>query len=597
MDQIVRLKQFENSQKLDTRELLTQLEKLEFGLDNFSFTELKSAEASKLKESFAAFKNGLEEKVFGLPITEEHQSFTGINEEQLSQETQLIANVSHEIRTPLNGIVGFLDLMKETDLNSRQRQLLNAMDSASKNLLGVINQLLEFSALASGHEKFERVPFNLSNLFNEVAFLCKTLINDANVKLIVNFDENIPNSLIGDPSKLSQVLLNLVGNAIKFVEKGEIRLQVNLKENKRNKVFLEFVVSDTGIGIANEHLKHIFETYRQAEPSTKVKYGGNGLGLSIVKEIIEQQHGCMAVSSQLGVGTTFKVILPYEKKGTEYPTHSREVQHTSSKANDFDISGNTILVLEDDILNQRLMENRLEQWGCTSHITANGLEGLKLLEDHPIDLILLDMHLPDMNGFEIVKHIRRNEKLRYLPIIVLSGDAYTKQQNQFIELGINDFMLKPYNALNLLEKIHINLKSVCNTSNMQLKESVAQVDDSKPKLVDLKPILNECLGKTELLDELVLLFEQNILEFIGKTKMHLQSRNIQGVGFAAHKIKSSLKMLHADVLIKIAEEMILECRTSNNLAFLKILFEEFVTEYPKVEMAIKAELNRIKKVD
>ena len=578
-----------NSKKLDTRELLTHLEKLEYGLDSFSFSELKSSEASKLKKSFESFKNGLEEKVFGVAEETSMQTETLKTENQDFQENRLIANVSHEIRTPLNGIVGFLDLLKETQLTTQQLELVNAMDSASKNLLDVINQLLELSTLSAGQEKFEKVSFNPSNLINEVSFLCNTLINEKQVELLINYDKSIPKYLLGDPSKLSQVLLNLMGNAIKFVEKGRICLDVNLKEEKNAKVFLEFVVSDTGIGIANEHLKHIFESYRQAEPSTKLKYGGSGLGLSIVKEIIEKQHGCLAVSSALGVGTTFKVILPFEK------TRMGNAQtNTIEKQSSLDISGKSILVLEDDILTQKLMENRLEQWGCKSYITDNGLFGLQLLENHKIDLLLLDMHLPVMDGFEIVQRIRKNERFKKLPIILLSGDAYTEQQEDFEELGINDFILKPYNSTELLEKIYHNSKRGKRTIEETMVEEAKQGKAIAAHIVNLDPIMEECLGKTELLDELIRLFEQNILEFIGKTKMHLQSRNIQGVGFAAHKIKSSLKMLHVDGLIKICEEMILECRTSNNIDRLKTLFEGFVAQYPKVEMAITLELKRIK---
>ena len=219
--------------------------------------------------------------------------------------------------------------------------------------------------------------------------------------------------------------------------------------------------------------------------------------------------------------------------------------------------------------------------------------GLQLLENHRIDLLLLDMHLPGLSGFEIVKRIRSHQKFANLPIIVLSGDAYTKRHELFDQLRIDEFILKPYNSDELFEKIHRNIKTMEQQIETSITAEVKSTNEAV-QIVDLNPILEECLGKTELLDELIRLFEQNILEFIGKTKMHLQSRNIQGVGFAAHKIKSSLKMLHAEGLIKLSEEMILECRTSNNLAMLKTLFEQFVSEYPKVEMAIQSELKIIK---
>ena len=573
---------------MDTRELLTQLEKLEYGLDHFSFSELKSAEASKLKETFEAFKNGLEEKVFGIPNQSTTYQSVEIPKNKTVDDGRLVANVSHEIRTPLNGIVGFLDLLKETKLSPQQWELVKAMDSASKNLLGVINQLLELSALAAGQEKFETVSFTPANLINEIAFLCRTLINEKQVKFVVNYDENIPKYLLGDPSKLSQVLLNLTGNAIKFVEQGEIRLEVNLKEEKNRKVYLEFVVSDTGIGIANEHLKHIFESYRQAEPQTKFKYGGSGLGLSIVKEIIEKQHGCLGVSSALGVGTTFKVILPFDKNPNQSPVKKKDVVKK-----ELDITGTSVLVLEDDQLTQRLMENRLQQWGCRTYITEDGLFGLQLLENHAIDVILLDWHLPGMDGFEMVQRIREIPEFCDLPILVLSGDAYTTQIEQFERLNINGFILKPYNSQELLEKIH-DITKIKKQNVEKIKSQSIPNHNKKESLVDLNSIMEECLGKTELLDELIRLFEQNILEFIGKTKMHLQSRNIQGVGFAAHKIKSSLKMLKIDCLIRISEEIILESKTGNDLDRIRSLFDEFVIAYPKIEMAIQEERKRIK---
>jgi len=588
MNQIVRLyNNLKTQTSLDTRELLTHLEKLEYGLDLFSFSELKSSEASKLKESFEAFKNGLEAKVFGVPAEDATQTDITTPRSKASQDNHIIANVSHEIRTPLNGIVGFLDLLKETGLSGEQQKLVSAMDSASKKLIGIIDQLLELSTIAAGQEKFEKVSFNPANLINEVSFLCKTLINGKQVQLLVNYDEGIPEYLLGDPSKLSQVLLNLMGNAIKFVEHGQIRLDVNLKEERHKKVFLEFVVQDTGIGIANEHLKHIFESYRQAEPGTKLKYGGSGLGLSIVKEIIEKQHGSLAVSSALGVGTTFKVILPYKKT-----TLNTAIKSKIDDKDLINISGKSILVLEDDALTQKLMENRLEQWGCTSYITENGMSGLQLLENHKIDLVLLDMHLPGIDGFEWVYRIRKNKNYKELPIIVLSGDIQTKNHQNFNELKIDDFILKPYDSNELLQKIYRNIQQKEQYKQKMILEKEEDVQKTVP-LVNLKPLVEECLGKKEVLDELIRLFEQNILEFIGKTKMHLQSRNLQGIGFAAHKIKSSLKMLHANRLIKICEEMILECRTHNDIEALRALFETFVTEYPMIEKEIHQQLKRI----
>ncbi len=568
------------------------LEKLESGLDSFSFSELKSKEASALKKSFEAFKNGLEEKVFGPdPHTIHKQREMEDSVNASGRERSFVAKVSHEIRTPLNGVVGFLDLLKETSLTPKQMELINAMDSASHNLIELINEILEFSKLASGQEKFESVPFNISNVVNEIGFLSKTLINEKDVEFVMHYDENIPNVLLGDPSKLSQVLLNLTGNAVKFVEKGEIRLEVNLKEATRKKVFLEFVISDTGIGIANENLKFIFDTYRQVDATAKHNYGGSGLGLSIVKEIIEKQNGCIAVSSALGSGTTFRVVLPFKRtqmaKTERAVTDRLQVTHK--------IEGKRILVVEDDPLTQKLMETRLRQWGCRSFITDNAFEAIQLLEKRKIDLILLDMHLPGWDGMEIAKKIRENYTPHQLPIIALSADIHLYERRTTYEALINDFILKPYTSEVLVEKIAQNTKK-----NGAITTTVGNAGQFQKaayplgNLVDLNPIFKECLEKTALLDELLQLFEQNILEFIGKTKMHLQSHNYQGIGFAAHKIKASLKMLRAYSLLAISEEIEEECKGNGNHNQLNTLFEAFLVEYPKVEIAIGQEMNRLK---
>jgi len=299
---------------LKAKSLLSQIYRLEDSLSEFSIDELNASEAFKLKESYASFKKNIEAKIFnpGVPAYSELEETPVTFEENVVQESavnthkeanKLIANVSHEIRTPLNGIIGFADLLKETKLQGSQIEQVNAIQSASYSLMEIINELLEYSKLSAGLETFESIDFNLNNLVKDVSYLCDTLIVNKEILLKIKVDEAIPETLIGDPSKLSQILLNIMGNAIKFVEKGQISLEVALKELRNKKTYLlEFTITDTGIGMSSKQLNHIFDSFKQAEHDTFTKYGGTGLGLTIVKQIIEKLEGDIKVKSKKGVG-------------------------------------------------------------------------------------------------------------------------------------------------------------------------------------------------------------------------------------------------------------------------------------------------------
>jgi len=575
---------------LDTRELLMHLSKLENGLDNYSFSELNTREASKLKKSFESFKNGLEAKVFGANAPEPVQVFYKKESPKPKAQASMVANVSHEIRTPLNGIVGFIELLQETKLNPKQQQLVQAMHAASSNLTNIINELLEFSKLSSGHEVFENVPFHLKNLITEVAFLCETLITDKKVKLSVNLSKNLPESLMGDPSKLSQILLNLLGNAVKFVEQGKITLEVNVKSNEEEKVYIEFLVADTGIGIANDKLQYIFDSYKQAEDDTRMKYGGSGLGLSIVKEIVDRMDGLIAVKSALGAGTTFKVTLPFEKlqKQQNNLKHAQRPKKSKPKS----LKDRKILVFEDNALNQQLMENRLRSWGCQPFITDNGIYGLQLLENHQFDLVLMDLRMPKMNGFQITECIRKSEHkhVKNIPVVALTADLSVTDKENCRKAGVTDYILKPYNADELQQMLQ---SLISETQVFSIKETPkTPLGNRKLPIANLNLLVEECMGEKDTVAELVQLFKRNIYEFIGNVRMHLNNNDSRGVGFAIHKIKSSLKMLEVHTLIQICDEL---GKASDAAATdaLEQQYQNFLTEYPKVETTIDEALERL----
>ena len=577
------------------KNLLSQLADLENALGNFSFEELSASEAKRLKKSFDNFKNQLENKIWGEePKEEEVQSKESLQNPPDSHgisEEMLIATVSHEIRTPLSGIIGFTDLLQEGELSKEQEEQVSAIRSASHSLMDIINELLEYSKLSAGLEHFESINFNFNSIVQDVVYLCKTLMLGKEVSLKVRQDPNIPEVLVGDPSKLSQILLNLLGNSIKFVDKGSIHLNISVIKEKKDKVWLEFVISDTGIGISKEDLKHIFDSFKQANQHTFSKYGGTGLGLNIVKQIVEKLNGELEVNSRLGVGTTFRFTLCYVKGHMPLAEKS-----STKKASKELVKGLRVLVFEDNLMNQRLLEQRLKGWGCKTYITENPLYGLNLLENTRIDIVLMDIRMPIMNGFEVSRRIRGNDnsEISNIPIVALTADFTIEDKNECEINGINDYIIKPFSPEDLLTKLVQNKDGASNPIKLSVN-TTSGIDEQPqdPSVIDLKYALEDCMGDLSVLDDLVQLYKQNALEFIGQVKIHLENQDYIQIRNAAHKIKCGLAMMHTHSLYFIVEQMHNNCRTTKDLDHLRRLYDCFVKKYPVVESALDEEMTRL----
>jgi signal transduction histidine kinase/DNA-binding NarL/FixJ family response regulator len=580
---------------LKTKDLLSQLAQLESSLNDFSFEELTTEEAALLKTSFNTFRNRLEKRILN-PNEVVTPEKTKKNSEDVAKkdasDSKLIAHISHEIRTPLNGIIGFANLLRDEKLNPSQLKKVDAIQNASYNLRDIINEVLEYSKITSGVDGLDIIDFNFRGLVNDVIFLCQTLILDKRVDLRVSIDSKIPKTIIGDPSKLSQVLLNLLGNAIKFVDKGHIELAVGIQSKAQDDYVLEFKVTDTGIGIPQEKLKTIFESFKQAQKDTFNTYGGTGLGLSIVKEFIEKQNGEISVVSVEGEGTTFTFTIPY-KKGKAINIPAKKVNTINIEKGRALLRGAKILVFEDNLMNQHLITEQLHKWGCKVYITADAEKGLTILETDAIDLILMDLKMPNMDGFEISEEIRSKTHLEHVPIIALSADFTVHDQERCVSAGINDFLLKPYTLDELLIKVLKNRKekSLTPESKDLLKKETISKDTANS--FDLQHILGECFGEIDMLRELVRLFKQNVYEFIGATKIGLGTSDFKEISLCAHKLKASLSMFKALQLRDIIVAMEESCKAKNGEETSR-LFQDFLNSYPSFENQIDTALNKYK---
>ncbi len=577
-----------------TKDLLGQLSKLERTVNEFSFEELSADEAKVLKQTFDNFKTSLEHHIYtpqkGPKITDLSKIVPERDKDQ-DKQNQLIAHVSHEIRTPLNSIIGFTNLLENEKLNTSQQRKVKAIQFASHSLLKIINEVLLYSKTASGLNQFETIDFKIQHLLNDIMFLSETLVMERHVELILQIDSNVPEIIKGDPSKLSQVLLNVLGNAIKFVNEGHIKLTVSATRSTKQQCVLKFEVSDTGIGISKEKLSTIFESYTQAEDDTFQKYGGTGLGLSITKGIIEKQNGEIVISSQLGKGTSVRFSIPYaigDLKNIPVKSGSDLDVKTGRKL----LSGTKILVFEDNLMNQRLIKEQLTKWGCKVYTEVDLRKGLTFLATQQIDLILMDLKMPDLNGFEITKVIRNHTKkeIRSVPIIAFSAD-FTEQDTKTCKLlGINDFLLKPYTLEELMNIIVKNKRTKAMENEFTELLQTRMIEPKTTTSIDVAHLLKECFGEIDMLKELVKLFKTNVLEFVGNVKLHLKTNNLKEISLAAHKLKAGFAMLKADGMRALLIEMEAHCKANRSVE-VKELYAVFMEEYPVLEENLDYELN------
>jgi len=506
------------------------------------------------------------------------ESATKIAEDAVKTKQQFLSNMSHEIRTPMNAIIGFTKVVLKTELTDKQKEYLSAIKVSGDALIVLINDILDLAKVDAGKMSFEKTPFKMASSIASMLHLFETKIQEKNLRLIKIYDSNIPEVLIGDSVRLHQIILNLVSNAVKFTSSGTITVNVSLQSENQETATIEFAVTDTGIGILDTKIETIFDDFQQASSGTSRLYGGTGLGLAIAKQLVEPQGGKICVRSEIDKGSTFSFTLPFQKTSIDSLKEIGEEEEVDSEYKNI-----KVLVVEDIALNQLLMKTLLDDFGFERDIADNGQIAIEKLEKNTYDIILMDLQMPVMNGFEATEYIRNTLKSS-IPIIALTADVTTVDLEKCKAVGMNDYIAKPVDErilfrkiIGLVKKQLINLDDQSNVvSNHPIKYTKM---DYLIKLTKSKPVL---------MMEMISLYLIQTPPLVVSMNEGYTRRNWDLLQSSVHKMISSFAIMGIDVVYEdVAKKLQSNARNQEDTKQTELL----VTELTKICTQACLELN------
>lgn len=479
---------------------------------------------------------------------------------------QFMANMSHEIRTPMNSILGFSDLLGKTKLDKTQTEYLSAVKTSCSNLLNLVNDVLDFSKIEAGKLNIEKISFNLIETLDTLKIMFTPKADEKQLSFNVYKDPKTPKFIYGDPTRLNQILINLINNAIKFTKQGSVSLSIEVISVDKDTVEILFKIKDTGIGIAADKLDSVFERFNQGNTETTRIYGGNGLGLAIVKQLVEIQHGEINVKSKEGVGSEFYVKMAFSVSQEET---SYEIQSSDNHLKILSQKTMRILLAEDHKLNQKLAITYLNNFGLDVDLAENGIEAIEKFKHKHYDLILMDIQMPFLDGYDASRQIRQELKSD-IPIVAMTANIMADEREKCLSVGMTDYISKPFKEIDLFNIInnHIGNKTTINTNSSNQKNDIENTLISKEHLNSLSR------GNAEFIKDIVQIFlNQNPKELIDLEHAILD-KNYLSIKSISHKMKTSVGFIGIQSLLPVLSKIEELAQKSEEIKQIELLFEE-----------------------
>jgi signal transduction histidine kinase/DNA-binding NarL/FixJ family response regulator len=440
-----------------------------------------------------------------------------------------LANMSHEIRTPINAVLGFSNILQRTELSKEQSKFVHLIQTSGSSLLSIVNDILDISKIEAGMVKIEKINFSLRSICDSVVTMFASQAKEKKLSLGLQINDNCADTLVGDPLRITQILTNLIGNALKFTSTGGVQLHVSVLETAVDKCLLRFSVEDTGIGMEEQKLSKVFDRFDQGDNETTRKFGGTGLGLTIVKNLVDLQGGKIYVTSRPGEGSKFIFELPLAIQAEQ----EKPLKTEAALSVEFEKQVR-VLVVEDNEVNQMLVDYILKEWGLSFEIASNGKEAVEKLSDQSFDLVLMDIQMPVMDGYTAATFIKKTLKLD-VPIIAMTAHALPGEQEKCKMHGMEGYISKPLHEEDLKKELHKYLKQ---------KFTLDTADNST--IIDTEFVHRKFSGNTEFIKKIISKVAEQYPEELKTLEDAIEQKEMETIAMTAHKMRSTVAIVRKE---------------------------------------------------